>query len=160
MTPESPNPDPAPGQNDSPADVSSPGVWQQLPNESSFAYTAFTTLFQMGSDASPKDVAEKLGSTYSTEELPEVITDNQALVRLNTDFSLKGLTSQELQAIVAAWQNGAISRDTMFELFRKGEILPDGRTNEEESSLLGNSLAFPKERPGTASGSVASSIHV
>ena len=97
---------------------------------------------------------------HSTEELPDVISDNQALVRLNTDFSLKGLTSQELQAIVAAWQNGAISRDTMFELFRKGEILPDGRTNEEESSLLGNSLAFPKERPATASGSPASSIHV
>jgi len=58
------------------------------------------------------------------------------LVRLNTDFSLQGLTSQELLAIVSAWQNNAISRDTMFELFRRGEILPDGRTNDEELRLL------------------------
>ena len=73
---------------------------------------------------------------HSTEDSPESITDNQALVRLNTDFSLQGLTSQELQAIVSAWQNKAISRDTMFELFRRGEILPDGRTNDEELRLL------------------------
>ena len=73
---------------------------------------------------------------HSTEEFPDLITD-QALVRLNTDFSLQGLTSQELLAIVSAWQNNAISRDTMFELFRRGEILPDGRTNDEEIRLLG-----------------------
>jgi hypothetical protein len=41
-----------------------------------------------------------------------------------------------LQAVVAAWQSGAISRDTMFELFRSGEILPDGRTNEDEKTLI------------------------
>ena len=40
------------------------------------------------------------------------------------------------QAVVAAWQSGAISRDTMFELFRSGEILPDGRTNEDEKALI------------------------
>ena len=38
---------------------------------------------------------------------------------------------------VAAWQSGAISRDTMFELFRSGEILPDGRTNQDEAALIG-----------------------
>src|SRR5689334_19556194 len=48
--------------------------------------------------------------------------------------SLAGMSSQDLQAIVAAWQSGAISRDTMFELFRSGEILPDGRTNEDEAN--------------------------
>ena len=35
------------------------------------------------------------------------------------------------------WQAGAISRDTMFELFRRGEILPDGRTNADEAALIG-----------------------
>ena len=56
---------------------------------------------------------------------------------MNTDFSLKGMTSQELQAVVSAWQSGAISQSTMFELFRRGEVLPDGRTNEEETRLIG-----------------------
>ena len=44
--------------------------------------------------------------------------------------------SQDVQAIVAAWQAGAISQDTMFDLFRRGEVLPEGRTNEEEAALL------------------------
>jgi len=72
----------------------------------------------------------------STEEVPDAITNGTVLVRLNNDFSLKGMTSQDLQAIVAAWQANAISQDTMLELFRKGEILPDGRTNEEELKLV------------------------
>jgi hypothetical protein len=72
----------------------------------------------------------------STEEIPEAISGNDVLVQLNTDFSVKGMSSQELQAIVAVWQSGAISRDTMFELFRRGEILPDGRTNQDEATLI------------------------
>ena len=58
------------------------------------------------------------------------------LLTINTDFGVKGMSSQDLQAVVAAWQSGAISRDTMFELFRKGEILPDGRTNQDEEVLI------------------------
>jgi hypothetical protein len=41
-----------------------------------------------------------------------------------------------LREVVSAWQGGAISRDTMLELFRKGEILPDGRTNKDEVALI------------------------
>ena len=58
-------------------------------------------------------------------------------VKLNTDFSTKGLSVQELTAIVAAWQNGAQSRDSMLDRFCRREILADGRTNEEEERLLG-----------------------
>ena len=72
----------------------------------------------------------------STEDVPDSITSGEVLIQLNTDFSTKGMDSLELQAVVAAWQSGAISRDTMFELFRKGEILPDGRTNQDEAALV------------------------
>jgi hypothetical protein len=72
----------------------------------------------------------------STEESPEHVTDEQALMELNTDFSTKGLSAPEIQAVVAAWQAGAISRDTMTELFRRGEVLPEGRTNEEEKQAI------------------------
>jgi hypothetical protein len=75
----------------------------------------------------------------STESLPDDITTEQVLIELNTDFSTKGLASQDIQAIVAAWQAGAISRDTMTELFRRGEVLPEGRTTEEEEKLIGRS---------------------
>ena len=61
-----------------------------------------------------------------------------ARIRLKNDFGIAGMTSQDLQTVVAAWQARAISKYTMFELFRRGEILPDGRTNEEERALIGN----------------------
>jgi len=72
----------------------------------------------------------------STEDVPDLVTSGEVLIQLNTDFSTKGMDSLELQAVVSAWQSGAISRDTMFELFRKGEILPDGRTNQDEEALI------------------------
>src|SRR4029077_2647264 len=53
----------------------------------------------------------------STEPFPDDITGDQVLLELNTAFSLKGLSSDEITAIVSAWQSRAISRDTMTELF-------------------------------------------
>ena len=63
----------------------------------------------------------------------------EVTVKLNQDFGIAEMSSQDLQAVVAAWQSGAISRDTMFELFRSGETLPDGRTNQDEANLIGSS---------------------
>jgi hypothetical protein len=71
----------------------------------------------------------------STEDSPETISEDLVLLQLNTDFSAKGLGSDELTAIVAAWQAGAISQATMFDLFRRGEVLPPGRSDAEESRL-------------------------
>jgi hypothetical protein len=81
----------------------------------------------------------------STEATPEAIGDDAVLVTLNTDFKSKGMASDQITAIVSAWQAGAISRDTMFELFRKGEVLPVGRSNQEELTLL---ATMPKSEAG------------
>lgn len=70
----------------------------------------------------------------STEASPDEVT--QVLVELNTDFSTKGLSALEIHASVTAWQANAISRETMTDLFRRGEVLPEGRTNEEEAKLV------------------------
>jgi hypothetical protein len=75
----------------------------------------------------------------STALLPNSLTKADVLIKLNNDFGMAGMSSQDLQAIVAAWQSAAISRDTMFELFRKSEILPDGRTNQDEAALIASS---------------------
>lgn len=72
----------------------------------------------------------------STEELPDHVTNEDVVMELNTDFSMQGMSAQEVKAVVGAWQSGAISRDTMLHLFRKGEILPEGRTTEEEEGLI------------------------
>ena len=50
--------------------------------------------------------------------------------------SFKSETGMALRGLAAAWQAGAISKDTMFELFRRGEILPDGRTDQDEAALI------------------------
>jgi hypothetical protein len=83
----------------------------------------------------------------STEAMPDDVTDDQVLIVLNTDFSTKGLASQDIQAIVAAWQAGAISRDTMTDLFRRGEVLPEGRTTEEEEKLIGQDVKPAAGKP-------------
>ncbi len=72
----------------------------------------------------------------SPEETPEAIGEDKVLVQLNTDFTARGMSSDEMNSVVVAWQAGAISRETMFELFRKGEVLPAGRSNAEESRLV------------------------
>ena len=73
----------------------------------------------------------------STEKSPDDVTNERLLVELNTDFSTKGLSALEITSIVAAWQSGALSRDTMTDLFRRGEVLPEGRSTEEEVRLIG-----------------------
>jgi len=54
------------------------------------------------------------------------VTKNEASIELNNDFSTKGLSSQEIQGIVVSWEAGAIVRETMLEVFRRGEVLPQG----------------------------------
>jgi len=42
-----------------------------------------------------------------------------------------------LTALVSAWQQGAISRETLMDNLRAGEILPATRTDEREVELIG-----------------------
>jgi hypothetical protein len=63
----------------------------------------------------------------STESIPELVTDGQVLLELNTDFGVSGMQSGELAAVVSAWKDGAMSQDSMLELFRKREMPPEGR---------------------------------
>lgn len=72
----------------------------------------------------------------STESIPELVTDGQVLVELNTDFGTSGMQSGELASLVKAWKDSAISQDTMLEQLRKREILPEGRSNRDEVALI------------------------
>ena len=75
----------------------------------------------------------------STEATSEDATVEQVTFEPNPDFIIRGLSTLEIQHIVAAWQAGAISRDTMTDLFRRGEVLPERRTDAEEKRLIGDS---------------------
>jgi hypothetical protein len=55
---------------------------------------------------------------------------------MNTDLTAGGMCGEEITAVVAAWRAGAISRDTMLERLKRGEVLPDGRTVAQEVALI------------------------
>lgn len=73
---------------------------------------------------------------HSTEAMPEDVMDEHLKYELNSDFEASLMSAPEIQALVAAWQSGAISRDTLLHNFRTGEILPPARTNEQEVELI------------------------
>jgi hypothetical protein len=76
----------------------------------------------------------------STEPIPDAVGPDLVLCTLNSDFSITGMSFQEIAALVAAWQAGAISQETMLDLFRAGEVIAPGRTNEEEINLLAGEM--------------------
>ena len=59
-----------------------------------------------------------------------------AIYKLNTDYNPTGMNAQSLTAMVAAFQGGAISYDTLYENLQRGEIASTERTAEEERALI------------------------
>ena len=57
---------------------------------------------------------------------------------LNSDFVDAGMTPQELQQLVAAWQMGAISYESLHWNLKRGEMLPETSTAEDEQAAIGN----------------------
>jgi hypothetical protein len=60
---------------------------------------------------------------------------------MNTDLSARAISGESLTAVVAAWRAGAISRESMLEVLKRGEILPDGRTVAQERALIHGKLS-------------------
>ena len=57
-------------------------------------------------------------------------------VQLNTDYDVVNMSTAELTALVAAWQSGAISKSTMFNNLKEGEIIEATKTFEEEQAEI------------------------
>ena len=55
---------------------------------------------------------------------------------MNTDLGARALSGEEITAVVNAWRTGAISRETMLERFKRGEVLPEGRSVAQERALI------------------------
>jgi hypothetical protein len=77
---------------------------------------------------------------HGAEDLPADVSMNTAACQLNTDYDVQALSASDLVAMVYAWQQSAISRDTLHYRLERGEVLPPGRTIEEELALI-------KQRP-------------
>lgn len=63
---------------------------------------------------------------HSGLESEAKVTRRQASIALNTDYSVKSLSPLEIREAVAAWQAGALSGESLVELFKAGEVIaPD-----------------------------------
>lgn len=81
---------------------------------------------------------------HSTEDHPDQVSVESVVVELNRDFDIVRLTGKEIQALVMAWQSMAISQDTLLHQFERGDVLPAGRSPEEELALIkGNPPPVP-----------------
>jgi hypothetical protein len=60
----------------------------------------------------------------------------QVSFTMNTDLSSRAISGEHLSAAVAAWRAGAMSRESLLELLKRGEVLPDGRTVAQERALI------------------------
>jgi len=58
---------------------------------------------------------------------------------MNTDLAARALSGELITALVDAWRKGALSRESMLERFKRGEVLPEGRTVAQERALIHNS---------------------
>lgn len=70
-------------------------------------------------------------------------------VVVNTDILDTALDAPRLTALVSAWQQGAISQDTLLYQLKQGEVLPPDRTEEQEKSLVEQDLARMQALIGT-----------
>ena len=118
-----------------------PGVGTESPKALAVAVTA-----------SLNDVLRWVYWWHSTESLPEDVSPQHLRYQLNTDFEAATLGAKELTALVEAWQQGAISRDTLLHNLRAGELLPPARTNEQEVELIGKEPAPVKLPPSVPVG--------
>ena len=57
-------------------------------------------------------------------------------VALNTDFVDTKISSEDLTALMGAWQSGAISHETFLHNMKKGEIIPVDVTVEDERDRI------------------------
>lgn len=68
--------------------------------------------------------------------LSEDPSEDVVNIKLNTDFFDQPLTPSEVDSLVKAWQSGAMSRETMIWNFKRGELLQQERTVEEEIEAI------------------------
>ncbi|MDI6743660.1 MAG: DUF4055 domain-containing protein [Smithella sp.] len=72
------------------------------------------------------------------------VKDPDAAININRDFMPIEMDAQTLTALVASWQAGAISMESLFDQLKQGEIIRDDITFEEEQERIASA---PIPRP-------------
>ena len=64
------------------------------------------------------------------------VEDESINLTMNSDFIEARMSASELEALVRSWQARGISRDTLTYNIKRGGLLPDERTIEDEHALI------------------------
>ncbi len=64
----------------------------------------------------------------------------EPVYEINRDFMSVKMDAPTLLAMVSSWQQGAISKETLFDNMKQGQIIKDDVTFEEEESRINNQL--------------------
>lgn len=64
------------------------------------------------------------------------IDEPDVTVELNMDFQLARLSPEELTSLVQAWQAGGMSKETFLWNLKRGQLMPEDRTVEDELAKL------------------------
>jgi len=57
-------------------------------------------------------------------------------IAMNTDLAARAISAELLAAVLATWRAGGMSRESMLEFLKRGEVLPEGRTVAQERALI------------------------
>lgn len=75
----------------------------------------------------------------------------KVVVTPNLDFFDRTISAQEIQAMVTAWQAGAISHRVLFDKLQLGGVINDGRTYDEEELAITLGDGFKNDLVGDGS---------
>lgn len=73
------------------------------------------------------------------------LNTNDISCELNRDYSSVEMTPQMLQVLMTALMSGSISKDTWIYNLQRGELLPEGRTLEQEMDLIDQNPPTPSK---------------
>jgi hypothetical protein len=116
-------------------------------------------LRQAGESSVLSNIAKSVGASItaamkicywwmSNVPTPEEVENDQASIELNTDYVEARMAAADINALVASWISGAVSHETLLYNFRRGELMPKNRTDEEEMNLIKETGLPPGGRAG------------
>ena len=100
-------------------------------------------IHRAGENSMLADVAQaiSLGMTAALQTFSDWAGGSEKVTfELNRDFFPRAMNPQELASLVASWQQGAISKQTLFDNLQAGQIIAEGVTFEEEEVKINDQL--------------------
>jgi hypothetical protein len=87
-------------------------------------------------------IIKELAIIYLEWNLDLVIEKDDFEFKINTDYDVNKMSSQDLSVLVSAWQSGGIAKKDLFDNLVKGEILSDNRTFEDMQAEIDEEKSY------------------